>query len=88
MSKHKPPSRPSHFHASAKRPNGVLVTEHEPEEGEPDRMGFGIDGTKGDAQDVDHPFLGSVHGDYCRVCGLARSYRRHKDPCPAAGGAS
>lgn len=52
------------------------------QEGEPDRFGFGIDGTMGDAQDVDHPFLGSVHGEHCRVCGLARSYRRHKEITP------
>ena len=50
------------------------------EEGEPDRLYLGIDGTVGDAQDVDHPFLASVYGDYCRVCGLASSYRRHGDP--------
>lgn len=66
------------------RPQGKTVTEsvHSTEdpqdEGSPDRLYLGIDGTMGDAQDVDHPFLRSVHGDYCRVCGLAKSYRRHR----------
>lgn len=47
-------------------------------EGTPDRIGLGIDGTMGDAQDIDHPYLASVHGSWCRVCGLAESYRRHR----------
>lgn len=47
------------------------------EEGEPDRAFLGIDGTMGDAQDEDHPFLASVYGGWCRVCGLAAAYRRH-----------
>lgn len=49
------------------------------DEGGPDRLYLGIDGTMGDAQDVSHPFIASVHGDYCRVCGLARTYRKHTD---------
>jgi hypothetical protein len=47
------------------------------DEGESERFGLGIDGTMGDAQDVNHPFIGSVYGDYCAVCGLTRSYKRH-----------
>jgi hypothetical protein len=46
-------------------------------EGESERAGFGIDGTMGDAQDIPHPFVSSVHGDYCVVCGLAQTYYRH-----------
>lgn len=49
------------------------------EEGEPDRLFLGIDGTMGDAQDVAHPYIESVIGAWCRVCGLNRIYRRHTD---------
>jgi len=49
------------------------------DEGGPDRLYLGIDGTMGDAQDVNHPFVRSVYGAWCRVCGLAQSYRRHND---------
>lgn len=56
------------------------------EEGAPHRAFLGIDGTMGDAQDVDHPFEASVFGEWCRVCGLARSYRRHvANPQPREG---
>jgi hypothetical protein len=41
------------------------------------RQELGIDGTAGDAQDVDHPFRGSHIRGVCFVCGLAQSYRRH-----------
>lgn len=51
------------------------------EEGAPDRAYLGIDGTMGDAQDVDHPFIASVYGDWCRVCGLNPAYRRHAEDC-------
>lgn len=46
-------------------------------EGESDRARLGIDGTMGDAQDTWHLYLESVHGQFCRVCGLARASRRH-----------
>lgn len=36
-----------------------------------------IDGTAGDAQDVDHPYIPEAANGPCLVCGLARSYRRH-----------
>lgn len=44
--------------------------------GEELRHQLGIDGTAGDAQDVDHPFHDSDLG-YCLVCGLSPMYRRH-----------
>lgn len=46
------------------------------ERGEQLRRRYGIDGTAGDAQDVDHPFHGQDGGP-CLVCGLAQSYRKH-----------
>ena len=46
-------------------------------DGEDERQRLGIDGTQGDAHDVDHPFNQSVHGAYCATCGLNQSYRRH-----------
>jgi hypothetical protein len=46
------------------------------DEGETDRRRLGIDGTMGDAQDVDHPFLAAI-GGYCRVCGLSLAHKRH-----------
>jgi hypothetical protein len=48
------------------------------EEGQSERLYLGIDGTMGDAQDVDHAYVASVHGPWCVVCGLAQSYRRHR----------
>jgi hypothetical protein len=48
------------------------------EEGASERLFLGIDGTMGDAQDVDHHCVESVGGPYCVVCGLSRIYRRHK----------
>lgn len=50
------------------------------ERGEALRQEYGIDGTMGDAQDVDHPFHRSTQG-WCVVCGLSPQYRRH---APAA----
>jgi hypothetical protein len=47
------------------------------DEGEPLRQALGIDGTAGDAQDVMHGFVKSKLGEYCAVCGLAQSYRKH-----------
>lgn len=49
------------------------------EDGEAWRQLFGIDGTAGDAQDVDHPYVPADYatGAACVVCGLARPYRRH-----------
>lgn len=54
-----------------------MTTEREQDEGGPDRLYLGIDGTMGDAQDVKHPFIESVHGSYCRVCGLGSPARCH-----------
>lgn len=45
--------------------------------GEPYRQMFGIDGTAGDAQDVEHPFVPQSPGGPCVVCGLSRTYRKH-----------
>ena len=45
--------------------------------GEPLRQALGIDGTAGDAQDVDHPFTPDGISGPCLACGLAQSYRRH-----------
>lgn len=48
--------------------------------GEPHRRRLGIDGTAADAQDVDHPYLADApRGDWCVICGLSRSFRRHVD---------
>lgn len=44
--------------------------------GEALRLRYGIDGTPGDAQDVDHPFHSSADG-WCVVCGLSAQHRRH-----------
>jgi hypothetical protein len=52
--------------------------------GEPWRQKLGIDGTAGDAQDVDHPFIPTNPGGPCVVCGLAKSYRRHRALAPVA----
>jgi alpha-D-ribose 1-methylphosphonate 5-phosphate C-P lyase len=45
--------------------------------GERARRELGVDGTAGDAQDVNHPFTPQAPDDSCLVCGLAKSYRRH-----------
>jgi hypothetical protein len=45
--------------------------------GEPWRAALGIDGTAGDAQDIQHEFIPDSPGGPCVVCGLAQSYRRH-----------
>ena len=37
---------------------------------------LGIDGTAGDAQDVEHPYINAGFA-FCVVCGLAKSYRKH-----------
>ncbi len=48
------------------------------ERGEALRLRYGIDGTAGDAQDVDHPFHPSRSAEsWCVVCGLGEAYRRH-----------
>lgn len=48
------------------------------ERGEALRLRYGIDGTPGDAQDVDHPFHPAQGGEsWCVVCGLSQAYRRH-----------
>lgn len=56
-----------------------MATEQEQEEGRLDRIYLGVDGTMGDAQDVNHQFLRSNYGAWCRVCGLTEDYRRHMD---------
>jgi hypothetical protein len=40
------------------------------------RQALRIDGTAGDAQDVNHPFTPDTPG-VCLACGLAESYKRH-----------
>ncbi|GGM27900.1 hypothetical protein GCM10011608_10920 [Micromonospora sonchi] len=47
--------------------------------GERLRASLGIDGTAGDAQDVDHDYRTSATepDGPCLVCGLAQPYRRH-----------
>lgn len=47
--------------------------------GEPWRAALGIDGTAGDAQDVPHEFIPDSPGGPCVVCGLAESYRKHRE---------
>lgn len=54
-----------------------MTIEELQELGGPWREMFGIDGTAGDAQDVEHPFVPAEQGGPCVVCGLARSYRKH-----------
>jgi hypothetical protein len=44
-----------------------------------------IDGTAGDAQDVDHPYIPEVADGPCLVCGLTRSYPRHYGASVALG---
>jgi hypothetical protein len=46
--------------------------------GEALRRRYGIDGTAGDAQDVDHPYHRDPATGACLVCGLAEAYRRHR----------
>jgi hypothetical protein len=45
--------------------------------GEELRQALGIDGTAGDAQDVNHPFTPDGPGGPCLACGLAEPYKRH-----------
>lgn len=47
--------------------------------GEPIRRALGIDGTAGDAQDVDHPYTSASPDGPCLACGLARTWWRHID---------
>ena len=47
------------------------------EEGASDRQFYGIDGTMGDAQDKPHPFVASLRGPWCAICGLAHQARVH-----------
>lgn len=47
------------------------------ERGESLRQRLGIDGTAGDAQDVEHPYIPEVASGPCLVCGLNRTHRRH-----------
>jgi hypothetical protein len=56
---------------------GAYDMQHFQKRGELLRQALGIDGTAGDAQDVDHPFTPDVSGASCLVCGLAQSYKRH-----------
>ena len=56
----------------------IVTTEMVQEEGGQDRRFYGIDGTMGDAQDVPHPYVGSIYGEWCSLCGLNRSHRAHK----------
>jgi len=44
--------------------------------GEHLRRRYGIDGTAGDAQDVEHPYHAATDGS-CLVCGLAEVHRKH-----------
>ncbi len=45
--------------------------------GEQLRQSLGIDGTAGDAQDIDHPYTSDEPSTACLVCGLAPGYKRH-----------
>lgn len=45
--------------------------------GEPVRQRLGIDGTAGDAQDVEHPFVPDEPTGACLACGLVDSHRKH-----------
>lgn len=53
------------------------MTEDFQDAGEQWRQRFGIDGTAGDAQDVEHPFVAEEPGGGCIVCGFAGTYRKH-----------
>lgn len=50
------------------------------EGGEAWRQMFNIDGTAGDAQDYEHPFVSDSPGGCCTLCGLAKAYRKHTEP--------
>lgn len=42
------------------------------------RRRLGIDGTAGDAADVDHPYVADEpYGPWCVVCGFGQPWRRH-----------
>lgn len=47
--------------------------------GEPWRKKLGIDGTAGDAQDVNHPYVRDSPDEACVVCGMAKAYEKHAD---------
>jgi len=77
------------FHAqSTGAPGTATVGQHKAasdgmeafqDRGEPVRQSFGIDGTAGDAQDVQHPFTPDRAGDprTCVACGFARGAGVH-----------
>ena len=45
--------------------------------GEKWRQAAGIDGTAGDAQDVQHKYVPAGPDGPCLVCGLNKVYRKH-----------
>ncbi len=45
--------------------------------GEVLRRRYGIDGTAGDAQDVEHPYIPAEPHEYCALCGLAPVTSKH-----------
>jgi hypothetical protein len=47
------------------------------DEGESERQKQGIDGTMGDAQDIQHKFVEASSGQYCILCGLNEVSSRH-----------
>lgn len=50
----------------------------ENEASEQARRKLGIDGTRGDAQDVAHPFQPHHQwGSYCLPCGLSEAHTKH-----------
>jgi hypothetical protein len=64
---------------TADQHRGLLMNDMQDfqDRGEPIRQRLGIDGTAGDAQDVEHPFFLDEPSGGCLVCGLARDYRKH-----------
>lgn len=53
--------------------------------GEHLRRQYGIDGTAGDAQDAQHPYVRDEPTGACLACGLSESYHQRKDCGPDHG---
>ncbi len=72
---------------SSERPEGEATertttmadqsTEDFQDRGDALRRRYGIDGTAGDAQDIEHPYIPDAEHEHCALCGLAPVYRKH-----------